>query len=718
MAVNNIQIGTFSNGKIFNGIVNIYSSSLFPTTTNIRFAPLTNTTGLSPGWPSELSIPIRESSWRGLEYNQNDVGYENGNRFMQNRGTSNFAPGNTWICAVAGTYRILSWSNSNTISKNGTNVGSPISQNQTITTVCAIGDHIQGSKPFSFFYNTTIPGLQGAYGGYAGYVFGTRNDRNNGTKLLAFPLDSDPTGNGTVTAQIHQGIQSSANTNPIVSGLSTTSLTLTGTDYSVNNLSTNMSTTNNYYLASDVLMCCWRGEALQASIKDSVSMFPMTTEAKYGWFSTGGHILAMAGPDQKRMGETYQTTQIKQSYNSATVIEFTTGNMAGADVDDVGEWAYTDATPTTPGGTNYDGSPSVVYTDPGSLTSLGTNSYYAQAGVLFTCEQQADGDGSEMSNFVTEKCMSTFTCNHGGGTYMAFLSTYYDSTDAATIIHFTAARAYRATYTLGTTTVTNIGYQRSSTPYQWTSAYIDGEYGFNPIAGDVFKIATPRNAGEDAIFAAWGDITATTEDETIFVMGDTMDFSGGGPASFALIGNEIASAYGSSTAAGACSPDEAISFIVYKYFDTTIPDPQYGDGFYTDSTGDIAWTEEQSASNGGLFYKHQAGRASFAIEMTGSPASGQVESIVSCSDRRIKKNIKKIDVSPSGINIYKFEFKDTKWGKGEFVGVMAQEVPQAAEDSEGILFVNYNLLDVSFQEWNGDDCTCNQDICYNCHPSN
>ena len=60
MAVNNLQIGTSSNGKIFNGIVNIYSSSLFPTTTNIRFAPLTNTTGLSPGWPSELSIPIRE----------------------------------------------------------------------------------------------------------------------------------------------------------------------------------------------------------------------------------------------------------------------------------------------------------------------------------------------------------------------------------------------------------------------------------------------------------------------------------------------------------------------------------------------------------------------------------------------------------------------------------------------------------------------------------
>ena len=731
MAKEDISInggGAGAGGGIFPGVKNTFSSSIggFADNNDIRFAPITNITGLSPGWPSELNVKVRESSWGGYEYNQSGVQYASGKRFMQNRGTSNFAPGNTWICVYAGTYRVLAWQNSTTISKNGSNVGSPLSQNQTITVVCAIGDHIQGSAPFSFYYSTSIPSLQGAYGGYSGYVFGTRNDRGTGgniNRLLVFPLDSDPT--DTDLSKIYVGTQNStAQSNPVVTGLPTSGLQLTGTDYGVNFFNAGLSTTNNYYVTSDVLICCWRGFTGGTDTKDTVSMFPMTTEAKYGWFSTGGHILAMAGPDQNRQGEVYQTTSIQQKYRNSTntttstTTEFSTDNMGGADVEDVGNWAYTDSSVTSPGGTNYDESPSVVFTNPGALSSLGTNSEFSQAGTLFTCEQQADGDGTEMSNFVTEECMSTFTCNHGGGSYMAFLSTYFNSTDAATVLHFSDTRAYIATYALGVNSSTAIGYKMPNTPYQWTSTYIDGEVGFSPDAGDIFQITTPRSATTAAVMAAWGDTTATTEDETIFIIADTIGMVGGLPQSFVLIGNELSSAYGSGTKLAACNPDEPINITVYKYFDTTIPDAGLGDGFFTASGGTIQWTREQNIDVGGRFYKHSAGRTNYAVQMRDLPTTGQIESIESCSDRRIKKNIKKIDVSPSGINVYRFEFKDTKWGEGEFVGVMAQEVPQAARDSEGVLFVNYNLLDVNYQEWNGDNCNCKKNICYNCHPNN
>ena len=69
------------------------------------------------------------------------------------------------------------------------------------------------------------------------------------------------------------------------------------------------------------------------------------------------------------------------------------------------------------------------------------------------------------------------------------------------------------------------------------------------------------------------------------------------------------------------------------------------------------------------------------------------------SDRRLKKNISKISESPSGLNIYSFEFKDSKYGKGLFQGVMSDEIPQdAVVKVDGYDHVNYNKLDVEFKQ--------------------
>ena len=69
------------------------------------------------------------------------------------------------------------------------------------------------------------------------------------------------------------------------------------------------------------------------------------------------------------------------------------------------------------------------------------------------------------------------------------------------------------------------------------------------------------------------------------------------------------------------------------------------------------------------------------------------------SDRRLKKNINKIGESPSGLNIYSFEYIDSKYGKGLFQGVMSDEIPQEAVINNGEYdMVNYNMLDVEFKQ--------------------
>lgn len=80
--------------------------------------------------------------------------------------------------------------------------------------------------------------------------------------------------------------------------------------------------------------------------------------------------------------------------------------------------------------------------------------------------------------------------------------------------------------------------------------------------------------------------------------------------------------------------------------------------------------------------------------------SGSVDSIGSCSDRRLKERIKLIGYSPSGLKIYSFEYKDKEeFGNGVYQGVMSDEVPQdAVSEFLGYEWVDYDKLDVEFKK--------------------
>ena len=73
--------------------------------------------------------------------------------------------------------------------------------------------------------------------------------------------------------------------------------------------------------------------------------------------------------------------------------------------------------------------------------------------------------------------------------------------------------------------------------------------------------------------------------------------------------------------------------------------------------------------------------------------------MIGLSDRKLKKNINLIGKSPSGLNIYSFEYINTKYGQGLFQGVMSDEIPQEAVVFNGEHdMVDYSKIDVDFKQ--------------------
>jgi len=96
----------------------------------------------------------------------------------------------------------------------------------------------------------------------------------------------------------------------------------------------------------------------------------------------------------------------------------------------------------------------------------------------------------------------------------------------------------------------------------------------------------------------------------------------------------------------------------------------------------------------------QASMLNSQVGAMATMVSGGLQGLGSAvSDRKLKKNINKIGESPSGLNIYSFEYKNSKYGKGLFQGVMSDEIPQkAVSTKDGYDMVDYSMLDVEFKQ--------------------
>lgn len=105
----------------------------------------------------------------------------------------------------------------------------------------------------------------------------------------------------------------------------------------------------------------------------------------------------------------------------------------------------------------------------------------------------------------------------------------------------------------------------------------------------------------------------------------------------------------------------------------------------------------QSAVNAtNLKNAYQQARASSKAQTYSTVASLGSAAIIGImmSDRRTKTDIKQVDVSPNGVNIYEFKYIGSE---GTYRGVMADEVPWASKEGpSGYQMVDYDKVDVDF----------------------
>ena len=129
------------------------------------------------------------------------------------------------------------------------------------------------------------------------------------------------------------------------------------------------------------------------------------------------------------------------------------------------------------------------------------------------------------------------------------------------------------------------------------------------------------------------------------------------------------------------------------------------------SSGDSESSRSAGGEYGGqltdnLSYLYTPGYAPFTVQgQQGQP--GILGSIISAgaslgsaaiaaSDVQLKENISRVGKSPSGVNVYQWNYKGDPQ---RYQGVIAQEVPWASlRGSNGYLMVDYSKVDVDFQK--------------------
>lgn len=111
----------------------------------------------------------------------------------------------------------------------------------------------------------------------------------------------------------------------------------------------------------------------------------------------------------------------------------------------------------------------------------------------------------------------------------------------------------------------------------------------------------------------------------------------------------------------------------------------------------LAGQQAQAQSNQAGAQAAEAGAISAGVGALGNIAGA---AIGSPSDKKLKKNINKLGISPSGINIYSFEYIDSKFGNGIWQGVLSDEITNIAviKHKDGYDMVNYSLIDVEFKQ--------------------
>lgn len=431
---------------------------------------------------------------------------------------------NTHIITYSSNYVIRSLMSGTTrVYKNGgTLLGTITTARGTLNvSSMALGDIITFDKP-AVIYNSTYPGMQGSYCGYAGYCFATRRDRYTKTIKITNISPNDGTYELLYTATGDSNVTSltSLDANVILSGETISLGTFTST--------------GQYFIQTSELCTAWIGEA---PTKDSIMLYPMTAEIKYGFFSTNGHVLATNNAESARQntGGGQTIAGIATDGGTANII---TSLGTGKD----NAYGSTSVVSTLRAGNYYSGDACAIYCDSSASATTGT---------IFTAESQGDGTGGEMTTFTAASAHARGACSGGGAAWVAVVGAGFSGSTptyplyADVIMRFNYQGVFQDAESFsGTTTSPQVK------KAYWGNGAGTGIYF---TAGDFFWANVPVQGYQDT--------DTTDKDETNMVMTDFITLPS--PTAYTFYAQEeYQDGWGSSTAA--CTEDHTIAFTVWS----------------------------------------------------------------------------------------------------------------------------------------------------------
>lgn len=296
----------------------------------------------------------------------------NGYRLMQNGGNQAQAEAycNSFVVPRATTLTIYALRDSTTIYKNTISQGS-LNAGSSGTLSVAVGDLVQFSRPVNI--RTAQYDLGVIYMGWSGYAFAHRRDRNSGATLTMASLAGNTsyqvlytTSDGLQTSLTSQNAGSITN----AYGIATATL----------------SSTRNYFIIASDPIACYVHYTAGSGMNDTLPLYPMDQDAKYGAFSAGGHMFLTNNASQNRSGASVTQQLFNRSSNGSSTTERNASSASPS--------VYIDISPGQTSGTFFTGPVQKVQ---------------SANGCICAAEQQADGNGSEMTPFVSNKTFGKAT---------------------------------------------------------------------------------------------------------------------------------------------------------------------------------------------------------------------------------------------------------------------------------------------------------------------
>lgn len=121
-----------------------------------------------------------------------------------------------------------------------------------------------------------------------------------------------------------------------------------------------------------------------------------------------------------------------------------------------------------------------------------------------------------------------------------------------------------------------------------------------------------------------------------------------------------------------------------------------GQGVNRTSQSQMGQAAADATARKNAYEQARAAHKAQTYQTVGSLAGSAIMAFAFLSDARAKQNVKKVGVSPKGVNIYEYNYVGSK---ERYQGVMAHEVPWAVVKREGDFdLVDYSKVDVELKK--------------------